>query len=166
MPINLKNQEVMLAAIEGYEARKRQIDDKISELRAMLSGNPTETAAQSSTESVAKPEPVGRKRKRFSAATLRKMREAQKARWAKIRGESEEPAPAKAEVPKPRRKGLSAAGRRAIIEATKKRWAAVRAAKAATEKAAPKKAAKRVKKAAAKRQGKAPVAAQAAAATA
>ncbi len=129
MPINLKNQDVILAAIEGYQARKKEIDDKIAELRGMLSGNPAEAIAHSSTETAAKPESAGRKRKRFSAATLRKMREAQKARWAKIRGETEQPAPAKAESPKPKRK-LSAAGRKAIAEATKKRWAAVRAAKA------------------------------------
>jgi hypothetical protein len=130
MPINLKNQDVILAAIQGYQARKKEIDDKVAELRAMLSVNPAETATQSSTETAAKPETVGRKRKRFSAATLRKMREAQRARWAKIRGGSEQPpVSAKVEAPKPRRK-LSAAGRRAISEATKKRWAAVKAAKA------------------------------------
>jgi len=129
MPINLKNQDVILAAIQGYQARKNEIDDKIAGLRAMLSGNPAETATQSSTETAAKPETAGRKRKRFSAATLRKMREAQRARWAKIRGGSEQPVSAKVEALKPRRK-LSAAGRRAISEATKKRWAAVKAAKA------------------------------------
>src|ERR1017187_1740201 len=66
--------------------------------------------------------------KDYGKGSRRKMALAQKARWAKIKGEAEPPTPAPA--PKPKRK-LSAAGRKAIIAATKKRWAAVRAAKKA-----------------------------------
>jgi hypothetical protein len=49
----------------------------------------------------------------------------QKARWAKIKGESELSVPAAPEVSRPKRK-LSAAGKAAIVAALKKRWAAKR----------------------------------------
>lgn len=121
MPTKLTPQ-LITAAIQGFEQQKREIDAQIAELREMLSGGPTETAAAATPEAPAK---NGKKR---SASVRRKMAEAQKARWAKIRGESEPPAPATApNAPKKKRK-LSAAGRAAIIAATKKMWAAKRAA--------------------------------------
>jgi len=52
------------------------------------------------------------------------MAAAQKARWAKIRGEVE---PASAEPKPTNQRKLSAAGRKAISQATKKRWALKRA---------------------------------------
>ena len=120
MPTQKLTNEIITAAIDGYQFQKARIDAKIAELRSLLTGGPADPAVT--------PEPPTRKRKEFSAAVRRKMALAQKARWAKIRGEAE-PAPARAEAPKPKRK-LSRAGRAAIIAATKKRWAAVRAAKA------------------------------------
>jgi hypothetical protein len=122
MPTKLTH-EIITAAIEGYEAQKIRIDHQIDELRAMMSGHPA-----------ASPEPPNRKRKKFSAATRRRMREAQRQRWAKIRGESEPHVPATPEPSKPKRK-LSAAGRKAIVAATKRRWALKRAE---AEKATPK----------------------------
>lgn len=62
----------------------------------------------------------------FSAATKAKMAAAQKARWAKLKGE---PAAAPAPAAKKKRK-MSAAGRAAIVAAAKARWARVKAAKA------------------------------------
>ena len=115
MPIQKLTPEIINAAIVGFEQQKRQIDTKIGELRSMLPGGPAEAAT---------PNAPARKRKNFSAAARRKMALAQKARWPKIKGESEPTAPA----PKVKRK-LSKAGRSAIVAATKKRWAAVRAAK-------------------------------------
>jgi hypothetical protein len=112
--------EIVNAAILGFEQQKARIDAQIAELRAMLSG--------SSTEPVAIPEVPSIKRRKFSAAARRRMKEAQQLRWAKIRGESEPSAPAKPDTAKPKRK-MSAAGRKAISEATKKRWAAFHAAK-------------------------------------
>jgi hypothetical protein len=59
------------------------------------------------------------------------MREAQQARWAKIRGES---APAKTTAAKSAvtaakpKGGITAAGRKALSVAMKKRWAAKKAA--------------------------------------
>src|SRR2546425_11172052 len=59
------------------------------------------------------------------ALPCRRMALAQRARFAKLRQDSEPPAP----KPAKRKRKLSAAGRKAISEATKRRWAAVRAAR-------------------------------------
>jgi hypothetical protein len=133
MPTKLTT-EILAAAIEGFEAQKKNIDAQIAELRQTLSGGPADTPATS--------EAPARKRKGFSAAVRRKMALAQKARWAKIRGESEPSAPAttKAEkAPKAKRR-ISAEGMKRIIAATKKRWRLAKAAKAvsaAAKKAVP-----------------------------
>jgi hypothetical protein len=130
--------EIINAAILGFEAQKTRINDQIAELRAMLSGDTTEAAAT----------PQGKPSKRkISAAARRRMALGQKARWAKLKGESEPSAPATPESPKPKRK-MSAAGRKAISEATKKRWALFYAAKAkpvVAKKATAKKAAAKKK---------------------
>jgi hypothetical protein len=63
---------------------------------------------------------------------------AQKARWAKIKGESEPSAPTKPEAPKPKRR-ISKEGMARIIAATKKRWAAIHKAQKAGAKAPAKK---------------------------
>jgi len=111
---------IITAAIDGFENQKRQINEQIAALRAMLTGDTT-------TKSAATPEGTPGKRKKFSAAARKRMKEAQQLRWAKIRGQSKQPAPAPQNAPKPKRK-LSAAGRAAIIAATKKMWARKRAA--------------------------------------
>ena len=134
MPTPKLTNEILTAAILGFESQKTKIDAQIAELRVLLAGGSPEAAAT--------PEAAPRKRSRFSAATRRKMALAQKARWAKIKGVSE-PAPARA--PKAKRK-ISKAGMARIIAATKERWAKVRAARAQQEKAARKKAAKKTAK--------------------
>jgi len=126
--------EIITAAIDGFEAQKVRLDSQISELRALLSGSPTESAA-------ATPEPKTRKRRRMSAAGRKAIAEAQRKRWAASRKAATEPSAPEA-APKKKRK-MSRAGRAAIIAATKKRWEAVRAAKAEQEKAATKKPAKK-----------------------
>ena len=110
--------EIALAAIAGFELQKSQIDSQIAELRSMLDGRRTASAVTPSESG---------KRKRFSLASRRKMAAAQRARYAKLRGESE---PTEAATTKPKRK-MSAAGRRAISMAAKKRWKAIKAAKKA-----------------------------------
>ena len=115
MPTKLTS-EIIAAAIEGFESQKRHIDGQIAELRQMLDGGP---------KLIATPEAPARKRRKFSAATRRRMKEAQQRRWAAIKGDSAR-AQAKTEAPKPKRK-LSEAGRKAIIAATKKRWALIKA---------------------------------------
>jgi hypothetical protein len=119
--------EIIHAAIEGFESQKRQIDVQIAELRGMLDGNRPEPTAESEAGPL--------KRKKFSAASRRKMALAQKARWQKIKSGSEQaPAP----QPSQRKRRMSKAGRARIIAATKARWARVRAEKAEQEKAAKK----------------------------
>jgi len=116
MPIS---KSIVEAAIVGFEEQKRQIDVQISELRAMLTGGSAETTAA--------PEAGPVKPKKFSPAARRRMALAQKARWAKIKGEAESPAPSPTQVPKAKRK-LSAAGLKAIIASNKKMWERRRAA--------------------------------------
>jgi hypothetical protein len=145
MPIQRLTPEIITAAILGFEEQKRHIDSKIAELRAMLSGGPAETAAT--------PEAPTSKRRKFSAAARRRMREAQQRRWASIRGEFEPSAPATPEAPKPKRK-LSAAGRKAIQDAVQRRWAQKRAETAKAQPASAKKTAR--KKGATKKAAKKP----------
>ena len=80
MPTPKLTNEIIVAAVEGYEAQKIRIDGKIAELRALLAAGSPEGAATSEVPAM--------KRKKFSAAARRKMALAQKARWAKIKGES------------------------------------------------------------------------------
>jgi len=96
-------------------------------------------AAKKAAEGVpaATPETPARKGKKRSAAVRKRMKEAQRLRWAKIRGESEPPAPAMPEPAKPKRR-ISPEGMKRIIAATKKRW---RLQRAAAKSAAAKKAA-------------------------
>jgi hypothetical protein len=112
--------EILIAAISGFEAQKNQIDSRIAEIRQMLDGGGhSEPVASTATE---KP------RKKFSAASRRKMAAAQRARYAKLREDSE---PTQAVTAKPKKRKMSAAGKAAIAAGVKRRWAAVRAAKKA-----------------------------------
>jgi hypothetical protein len=106
------------AAIYGFEAKKKDIDVQIAELRAMMTG---------ASESSAKEPPVKGTRRKFTAAARKRMREAQQLRWAKIKGDSKPSAKAPAEAAKAKR-GITAAGRKALSIAMKKRWAAKKAA--------------------------------------
>jgi len=82
------------------------------------------TAAQ--VEPAPTPEVPVRRRRKFSAASRRKMALAQQARWARIKGEIAPP-PATVKVPRPKRR-ISAEGMKRIIAATKKRWRLQKAA--------------------------------------
>lgn len=115
MPIQKLNRSIIEAAILGFEFQKKDLDIKIAELKTMLDGGSAATTAM--------PEATIGKRKKFSAASRRKMALAQKARWAKIKGESEPAVPATPKAKKAKRK-LSAEGRANIVKALKKRWAA------------------------------------------
>jgi len=107
---------VIEAAIHGFEARKRDIDIQIAELRELLTGA---DSAHTAT-------PPEHKRRHVSAAARKRMREAQRARWAKIKGESISPAKAAAKAAK-RKGGLTPEGRKKLSLAMKKRWAAKKA---------------------------------------
>jgi hypothetical protein len=139
MPTQKLTNEIIAAAIEGFEAQKKRIDAQIADLRSILIDGITETAAA--------PEAAPRKRGKFSDATRLKMKEAQQRRWARIKGEAE-PATSAVVPTKPKRQ-MSEAGRQAIAEASRKRWAAQKAEKETPEPSATKKATR--KKAAVKK---------------
>jgi hypothetical protein len=79
MPTKLMN-EILTAAIDGFEAQRRRIDDQIAEIRQMLDGGPKPDAAGL--------EQPKRKRRKMSAAGRRAIIEASKRRWALIRAEA------------------------------------------------------------------------------
>src|SRR6266550_2302664 len=108
--LNVTN-ELLTAALAGYQAELERIDSKMGEIRRVLGDRANNTAVLSGTGE--------RKRAKFSAATRRKMAAAQKARWAGIKKHSEPP-----QAPKPKKRKMSAAGKAAIVAAVKKRWAA------------------------------------------
>ena len=68
MPTQRLTNEIITAAIEGFEAQKQRIDGQIAELRSILTGGVTETAATL--------EGTPRKRGKFSDATRLRMKEA------------------------------------------------------------------------------------------
>jgi len=129
MPKKLTD-EIVRAAIDGFMGRKTYLNQRIAELRAMLNGGPAQPAAAA--------EPAPRKRRKFSPAALRRIREAQRLRWAKLRGESKPAAPT-TRATKPKRT-ISPEGLKRIIAATKKRWRLQRAGKAKSVKVAKRKA--------------------------
>lgn len=105
---------IILAAIDGFESQKKEIDTQIAELRAILAAEPENPPAAA---------PKGARRK-FSAAARQRMREAQKLRWAKIRGGPSATAVKATSGPAKVTRGITAAGRKALSIAMKKRWAA------------------------------------------
>jgi hypothetical protein len=114
MPAPKLTNEIIIAAIAGFESQKTRIDAQIAELRAML--------PVGRVESVGIQKAPGGGRRKMSAAARKRMKEGQQRRWARIRGESEPAAKSNTPGPsKPKRK-LSAAGRAAIVAALKKRW--------------------------------------------
>jgi hypothetical protein len=112
MAIPRLTNEIIDAAILGFEEQKRRLDEQLAELRAMRTGA-NHTALASS-----------RPRRKMSAAGRKAIAASQRQRWAALKGSSAPPKAAK----KAKRK-LSAAGRAAIVAALKKRWAAKKAAK-------------------------------------
>ena len=119
MPQKLTN-EIIVAAIAGFEVQKRHSDSQIADLRAMLNGGGTSEAGNQEAP----------KRKRRSAAARRRMAEAQKLRWAKIKGESESPQPS-ATKRGGRKKSVAKAAATKIAATTAKKTAAKRPARVA-----------------------------------
>src|SRR5436305_15337222 len=97
--------EIINAAIYGFEEQRRKLDQQMAGLRAMLPG------ARTTTSETAAP------RRKMSAATRTAMAEGQRKRWAAAKGAAPE---APKTTKKPKRK-LSAEGRAAIVAALKKR---------------------------------------------
>lgn len=93
---------------------KARIEARLSEISQVI-GDAGQVA-------VSAPASPGGRRK-FSEATKAKMRAAQQARWAKIKGK-----PDRAAAPAKKQRKMSAAGRAAIAAAAKARWAQAKAA--------------------------------------
>jgi len=106
--------DVILAAIAGFQQQKTKIDEQIGRLQGMLSGRRTTASLTAAGE-------LGRRRRKVSAAARRRMSEAQKSRWARVRGETTRSSQSNAQAARPKRR-LSEEGRKAIIAATKRRW--------------------------------------------
>jgi hypothetical protein len=123
MPQPKLTDEILIAALEGYEAQKTRIDAHIAEIRSLLGGGRTGAASSE----------AGKPKRKVSASARRRMARAQKLRWKKIKQGSEMKEPAV----KPKRH-MSASARKRIAAAQKKRWAAVK--KAAERPAVAKKA--------------------------
>lgn len=112
------NEELVHAAIDGFNSQKLRIDAQIAELRSMLDGG--------SAQSNGAPEATPRKRRKMSAAARRRIAMAQKARWARAKGGSASSVPIVKAAKKKRR--ISPEGLKRIIAATKKRWRLQKAA--------------------------------------
>jgi cell division septum initiation protein DivIVA len=90
-------QGIIYAAIEGFESRKRHINQQIAELRALGNGHTPEGSAPPKT-----------KKRGMSAAGRRAIAEAQRKRWAAAKGQGETSRVTKSTK---RKRVLSAAGR-------------------------------------------------------
>jgi hypothetical protein len=106
-----------LAALRSIEG----IDAPVPAPASLAPGKPRAARKVAQVVPASRQEVHTGKGKKRSAAVRKRMQEAQRLRWAKIRGESEQPAPAITEPTKPKRR-ISAEGMKRIIAATKKRW--------------------------------------------
>src|SRR4051812_29818262 len=106
--------DILSAALAGYEAQRDRIDTQIAKIRGLLKDG------RGRPEVVSE---IGKPSKKRSAAVRRRRKRAQRLRWSKIKdGGSKPPQPAaNITTIKPKRK-LSPAARRSIAEAQKKRW--------------------------------------------
>jgi hypothetical protein len=121
MPTQELSPEILNAAIDGFEARKKRIETQIGQIRQMLDGGGLTTP-------VGTPEVPTGKRRKLSAAGRAAIIAALKKRWAAKKA-SVKTAAAKPEPSKPKRR-ISEEGMKRIIAATKKRWRLAKAAKA------------------------------------
>ena len=115
---------LLAAALLGFEKQRSEIEGKIAELRRQLRRR---GAGDNSAWSEAMSVPAG-KRRRLSAAARQRIAEAQRKRWAAVRGTSEPVARKAGAAPK---RKMSAAAKKRIADAARKRWAAFRAGKTA-----------------------------------
>jgi hypothetical protein len=99
------------------QARVESIDQAISVIES-LNGSGTFGKANQPTRVI-------------SAASRRKMAQAQRARWAKAREKSQPIALAKTATPAPVKRTMSASARRKIAAAQRARWAKLKAGKKA-----------------------------------
>lgn len=111
---------LLSAALQGLETQRQRIEEHIADVKRMLGDT---TALSVTPPSDGEPRP----RRKFSAATRRKMALAQRRRYAALRGEvmAEQSAVTKrtTKATKPAKRKISAQGLANIRAAVKKRWA-------------------------------------------
>jgi len=101
------DQSLFEAALIGFEHIRRNVEEKISDIRRQLAGSNGTRAAQVG------PAP----RHTMSAAARRRIGAAQRKRWAAAKAEAK---------PATTKRTMSAAARMRIAAAQRKRWAAVK----------------------------------------
>ncbi len=97
---------VLAAALIGYAQMKKEVEEKIADIRSRLNGGSGASDA---------PKPAGRRT--LSLKARRSISAAQRKRWAAFRSKSEAPA----------KRTMSAAARKRIAAAQRKRWALLKA---------------------------------------
>jgi hypothetical protein len=119
LPMATYDNDILEAALIGYEHQRKEIETKIEQIRAHLGGHVTPNGKTA----------PGRKRT-FSAATRKRMAAAQQKRWAsKNAGGAEAVTPAEVAPAKATKKAggkrtpMSAEARERIAAAQRKRWA-------------------------------------------
>src|SRR5438552_17887729 len=75
-------QRLLELALKGLEADRVRIDNEMAEIRSQLRGSPVATGETEIT-------PMGRKRRKMSAAAKRKISEAMKCRYAALKAPSQ-----------------------------------------------------------------------------
>ena len=100
------------AALIGFQQMRRDVEEKIADIRRQLSGNGTSAAVPSQTG-----------RRPLSPAARRRIAAAQRKRWAAIKAQSKPSKPVGA------KRTMSPAARKKIAAAQRKRWALVKAKK-------------------------------------
>jgi hypothetical protein len=121
MPDPTISKDILRAALSGLQLDKQRIDRQIAEVQAMLEGGSRQTPSRETVPSVSDEAPQEGRRKR-SPAVRRRMAEAQRARWAAIKGTSEPPSPITPEAAPGKRKKFSAATRRRMAEGQRLRY--------------------------------------------
>ena len=101
------------AALIGFEQMKRNVEEKIGDIRLQL-GSKDGTQAAS---------PGQRRKHTLSPAARRRIAAAQRKRWAAVKAKSKPPKPTNT------KHTMSAAARKRIAAAQRKRWALVKAKK-------------------------------------
>jgi hypothetical protein len=101
------------AALIGFQQMRRNVEEKIADIRRQLgSGNGKQATASSQTG-----------RRPMGPAARRRMAVAQRKRWAAVKAKSKPVTPVSA------KRTMSPAARRKIAAAQRKRWALVKAKK-------------------------------------
>jgi hypothetical protein len=119
MPNLTISHDLLRAALNRLQLDKQRIDSQIAEVQSMLDGGSRETASRVQPVSE---ETLTTGRRKRSAAVRRRMAEAQRARWAKIKKESVSPETPTQEAAPSKRKKFSAAARKRMAEGQRLRY--------------------------------------------